>query len=210
MKAGSNSKAATDTGEQGRALAIAHSRQRRQGGPTQHQQQPGNWEVTECQEGHQTVRRLERVTNKPNKFLAEGTQQRMLGSVSDSSWVCCSQTGQEEQNCRCSEAVGQDPRLSNLSAGLRRPTSAHPSLLHIPPLPTPPPKSCHYYSPSSGGDASSGSYSVMMVKKCSTDQRVNPNSGFLRIQDKGKTAQVIWWCIELELLLKNERYFHNF
>lgn len=37
MKAGSNSKAAADTGEQGRALAIAYSRHRRQGGPAQHQ-----------------------------------------------------------------------------------------------------------------------------------------------------------------------------
>lgn len=72
MKAGSNYKAATDTREQGRALAILYSRHGRQGGPTQNQQQPGDWEVTECQEGHQTLRKLERVTNKPKTFLAEG------------------------------------------------------------------------------------------------------------------------------------------
>lgn len=72
MKAGSNFKAATDTGEQGRALAIVYSRRRRRGDPTQHQQQPGNWEVTVPGRTPDCMKTRERVTNKPNKFLAEG------------------------------------------------------------------------------------------------------------------------------------------
>lgn len=46
MKTGSNFKAVTDIREQDRAPAIVYSRCRRQGGPTLHQYQPGNWEVT--------------------------------------------------------------------------------------------------------------------------------------------------------------------
>jgi len=75
LKTGSNFKTATNTGEKGRALAMASNRQRGQGGPTQPQQQPGNWEVPGCQEGHQPAWGLERATNK-TRVLGRRIQQR--------------------------------------------------------------------------------------------------------------------------------------
>lgn len=105
MKAGSNFKAATDNGQQGRALAIAYSRHRRQGGPAPVATRklggdriPGR--APDCMKAGETNKQTQQI-------IGRRTQQRTLGSVSDSSWVCCSQIGQEKQNCGCLSALSQ-------------------------------------------------------------------------------------------------------
>lgn len=80
MKAGSDFKAATDTGEQGRALAVLYSRYGRQGGPTQKQQQPGDWAVTEPGRAPDCMKAGESNKQTQN-ILGRRTQQRTLGSV---------------------------------------------------------------------------------------------------------------------------------
>lgn len=107
MKAGSAFKAATGTGEQGRALAILYSRYGRQGGPTQNQQQPGDWVVTVPGRAPDCVKAGESNKQTQN-ILGRRTQQRTLGSVLDSIWLCCFQSRHKNQNLLlcCSESVG--------------------------------------------------------------------------------------------------------
>lgn len=107
MKAGSNFKAVTDNGEQGRALAIVYGRHRRQGGPTPAPvatRKPGGdrtpGRAPDCMKAGESNKQTQQI-------IGRRTQQRTLGSASDSSWVCCSQIGQEKQNCGCLSALSQ-------------------------------------------------------------------------------------------------------
>lgn len=106
MKTGSNFKTATNTGEKGRALAMASSRQRGQGGPTQPQQQPGNWEVPGARKGTSLHGDWREQQTKPG-FLAEGfSKEHRKCNRLQLDVLLPSKTGKAQMLLHCPESVG--------------------------------------------------------------------------------------------------------